>query len=325
MKRVYFLNDKDRKDFFDKVKVSKVSWKKLANFLNTNRAMIDSYRKGNLSIPFEKFSLLMSLIKDEDKNQFNNKVGEKESNWGQIIGGKKAYKINKDKFDEGRKKGSRASKDSVKYNFDVNLPLSKGLCEFIGAIIGDGFTNKYKNFYQTQITGDKKLDLEYYQKVLKPICEDLFKITPKITEKDNVIRLNIYSKRLFEMLTKRFKIPAGKKCYSVVIPEEILKSEEKFINSTLRGMFDTDGGIGLDKRKAYKKPYIRVNYTSASHDLIEQIHNILESYSINHSVHKKNDAPAQQIQINGEKNVRLFLRKIGFSNERHLNKVKHLL
>ena len=250
--------------------------------------MIDSYRKGNLSIPFEKFSLLMGLMKEEeDKDYFKNKVGEKESNWGQIIGGKNAYKINKDKFDEGRKKGSKASKDNVKYDFDVNIPLSKGLCEFIGAIIGDGFTNKYKNFYQTQITGDKKLDLGYYQKVLKTICEELFKITPKITEKDNVIRLNIYSKRLFEMLTKRFEIPAGKKCYSVKIPEEILKSKEEFINATLRGMFDTDGGIGLDKRKTYKKPYIRINYTSTSHNLIEQIHHILESYFIAHSVHKK--------------------------------------
>lgn len=325
MKRVYFLYREDRDKFFDKIRVSKKSWNKVASYLGTNRSMIESYRSGKLSLPFNRFSLLLTLFTEEDKEYFNSKIKERESNWGQKIGGKRAYKINKEKFDMGRKKGAMASKDNIKYNFNINIPLSIDLCEFIGAIIGDGFTNKYNNFYQTQITGDKHLDLEYYHKVLKPICEKLFSITPKIVERSGGLRLNMYSKRLFEMLTNRFHIPAGKKCYSVKIPEEILKSEEKFVNATLRGMFDTDGGIGLDKRKTYKKPYIRINYTSTSISLINQIHNLLEEYKIPHSVNKKNDSSAKQIQINGEKNVKLFLKEIGFSNPRHLNKVRYLL
>lgn len=322
MDRIYFVDKEDRIGFFEAIKKPNISWRKIAESINTNRSMLDLYRRGKLSIPENRFKVLIELIPERERQFFLKKMGKKRSNWGQVIGGKRAYKVNKKKFDEGRKK---ARKDVLKYIFDINMDLNEDLCEFIGAIIGDGFTNKYTNFYQTQITGDNLFDSNYYHNKLKPICQNIFNISPKITKKRGWIRLNIYSKMLFEMLTKRFDIPAGKKCYTVTIPDEILKSEDKFIKATLRGMFDTDGGIGIDKREIYKKPYIRVNYTSSSPVLIDQIHKILKGYKINHSVHKKNDAPAKQIQINGEKNVQLFLKKIGFSNPRHLNKVKHLL
>lgn len=325
MNRVYFLNNKDRIKFFRRIKDSEISWKKIAEILKTSRSMIDHYRIGRLHIPENRFIALMEMIPKDERGYFSERVKKKKDNWGQIIGGKKAYKINKKKFDLGRKKGAKARKDVLKYVFDININLSENLCEFIGAIIGDGFTNKYTNFYQTQITGDNLLDFDYYHNKLKPICENLFNIPPKITKKRGWIRLNIYSKCLFEMLTKRFDIPAGKKCYTITIPNEILKSEDKFIKATLRGMFNTDGGIGFDKRKRYKKPYVRVNYTSTSPALMNQIHNLLEGYKIPHSIHKKNDSSAKQIQINGEKNVRLFLKNIGFSNPRHLKKIRYLL
>jgi hypothetical protein len=87
-------------------------------------------------------------------------------------------------------------------------------------------------------------------------------------------------------------------------------------------MFNTDGGVGLDKRTIYKKPYIRVNYTSASPKLIEQLHTLLLNFHIPHSVNKRDNA--QSVQINGEKNVKRFLKNIGFSNPRSLNKVLYL-
>jgi hypothetical protein len=95
------------------------------------------------------------------------------------------------------------------------MPLSEELCEFLGVIIGDGCTNKYGNLYHTQTAGDKILDKRYYSNNLDLICRNVFNIRPKIVVRERGIYMNIYSKRLFEMLTGRFKIPAGKKCYSV--------------------------------------------------------------------------------------------------------------
>jgi hypothetical protein len=92
-------------------------------------------------------------------------------------------------------------------------------------------------------------------------------------------------------------------------------------------MFNADGGIGWDKRKSYKKPYIRVNYTSSSMGLINQIHEIFSRMEILHSTHTKLNPinKAKMIQINGESNVRKFIKNIGFSNPRHLNKIRHLI
>ncbi|MFH1209864.1 MAG: LAGLIDADG family homing endonuclease, partial [archaeon] len=234
--------------------------------------------------------------------------------------------LHKEHFDNIRKKANKIRKDCVKYNFDINMPLSKDLCLFIGAFIGDGFTNVYNaKTYHSQISGDKGLDSDYYYNILKPICKDLFGIEPYIYERknNNGINFNLYSKRIYELLTKRFKMQRGVKCYTVQIPQEILSSEKSFLNASLRGMFDTDGGVGIDKRSSYKKPYIRINYTSSSDALIRQLTKILTDYFINHSIHKKGNT--QMIQINGEENIKKFMKEIGFANKRHLDKInKHL-
>ncbi|MEI6732136.1 MAG: LAGLIDADG family homing endonuclease [archaeon] len=288
--------------------------------------MIDNYRKGKILLSEERFSKLVLSLGENRQKYFINHIIKKEGNWGQIIGGIKAYKINKKYFEEGRKKGARSRNEfGVKYYFDINMPLSEELCEFVGVIIGDGCTNKYGHMYQTQIAGDKRLDREYYSSHFVSICKTLFGITPKIIIRPSGMYVNLYSKRVFELLTGRFKIPAGVKCYTIEIPQEIMDSPNQMLKFTLRGMFNTDGGVGIDKRKAYKRPYIRVNYTSASPKLIEQIRSFLNESQIFHSVHDINNFRAKQIQINGSQNVKLFLKQIGFSNPRHLNKVRDLL
>lgn len=328
MKRIYFSNKENLNQFFREIKVgSSLSWSKISKNLNTTRSMIDNYRNGRLLIPEDRFLKLLSLLEsDEKRKYFQSLVKNKDENWGQVIGGINAYKINKKSFDKGRRKGNIFRKKfGLKYNFDINMPLSEQLCEFLGVIIGDGCTNKYGHMHQTQISGDKILDKEYYLNNLSIICKNLFNIIPRIVIRPKGMYMNLYSKRVFELLTERFKIPRGIKCYTVKIPEEIFKAPKEMLNSTLRGMFNTDGGIGIDKRKIYKKPYIRINYTSTSPLLIDQISKILATYNIPHSIHNTNNNRAKQVQINGEKNVKLFLFNIGFSNPRHYNKVKHLL
>lgn len=325
MDRIFFKNKNDCFNFFEEVKVQSnaKNWCAVGKIINTNKSMIESYRQGKFSLPENRFNQLLGILDNSKKDYFLKLVEKRSGNWGQIIGGKNAYILNKKQFDIGRNKAIRLHKKFVKYNFNINMPLSEELCEFVGAIIGDGFTNKYINFYQIQIAGDRVLDSNYYYTILKPMCINLFKINPKITEKENSIRLNIYSKRLFEMLTKRFGIPAGVKSYTVEIPKEILNSDKNFLKSTLMGMFNTDGGLGFDKRKSYKTPYVRINYTSVSKRLIKQLDVILTEYSIPHSIHKRGNALV--IQINGVENVKRFNSKIGFSNERHLKKIRGVL
>jgi DNA-binding transcriptional regulator WhiA len=246
------------------------------------------------------------------------KISKLNDNWGRIIGGKRAYKINEKSFREGRRLGSFPIHTP---KFDINMPLTQELSEFIGAFIGDGSVNKYNNNYQMEISGDKILDFSYHNSHLSRIAKNVFGIKPKIYISPGGLRSRIYSKDIFLLLTKRFNFPAGVKSYTVKIPDEILSSS--FLKHTLRGMFDTDGGVGFDNRKTYKVPYVRINYTSVSKNLIAQIDSLLSKFGIPHSVHSK--CTAQMVQINGVENVKKFISEIGFSNKRHLDKLKHLI
>lgn len=256
----------------------------------------------------------------------NQLAVSKPKNWGQVLGGKRTYQLHKEIFDKGRLKAIRLAKERAGTDkpSDTSIPLSEELCEFLGAFIGDGFTNKYGRHYQTQIIGDPILDFHYYHFVLKPLIIKLFNYKPYIYKNGRGLKFSLGSKRIFEILTRRFNFPKGVKCYTVKIPEEIMNSEDRFIRATLIGMFNTDGGVGFDKRKIYKKPYIRINYTSASIDLIDQLKDLLSRFSINYTYYFQDDI-TQMIQINGEANVKDFIKKIGFTNKRHLDKIQYLL
>ena len=130
------------------------------------------------------------------------------------------------------------------------------------------------------------------------------------------------------LLSKRFGfIPGGGKSISVKIPKEIIGSGEKFINSTIRGIFDTDGCVFLDKRKIYKNIYPRITLQMISKELHEQLKSYLlgkfSLYCAEKDIEEKNRA--YYIEVYGIKQLKKWMGLIGFSNKRHLDKVKYAL
>src|SRR3989344_9008071 len=171
MDRIYFKNSQDCFKFFDDSRSgSKLnSWKALANQLKTTRCVLDNYRLRKLCLPEDRFYYLLKLIEEDKRNYFLKAIEKRDENWGQIKGGKITYSKHKHLFEVGRKIAIQFRRENVKYNFDINMPLSEDLCEFLGVVIGDGFTNKYDGrHYQTQIVGDKNLDSHYYYNKLSP-------------------------------------------------------------------------------------------------------------------------------------------------------------
>lgn len=206
--------------------------------------------------------------------------------------------------------------------FPSIIPLDSHLSLFIGALLGDGFLGTRSD--QVQITGDAELDESYFRNVLAPICRQYFSYDPSIKISDTVIRLRVYSKQLKYFLHEEYEIPIGVKCYTVQIPSKILSSENKCKRACLRGLFDTDGGVMFDRRKTYKKPYVRINYVSVSKSLVDQISDILLEFNLAHGVSERKNPSAWRIQINGDRNVKRFLSEVGFSNPRHLSKLRYL-
>jgi len=159
------------------------------------------------------------------------------------------------------------------------MNLSEELCELIGAYIGDGCLVKHTHgrTYVLQFVGHMNLDLSYYKNTIIPIIKKLFNKTPGFTKikNENAFRFNCYSKEIGLFLKERFNLTFGNKTHTVKIPDEIIKSNKKYIYSTIRGIFDTDGCVFFDKRKRYKKPYPRITLNTCSNNLQKQLKQIL--------------------------------------------------
>ena len=315
--RVIFNNPKIRKQFFSELKIKFESWKNLRLHFNLYRSRLDSFMCGSRSIPYDQFLQFIKFINKKNKRYYLKKITLKPKNWGRIEGGKTTYKKYPHFFEEGRKKAQKNIKLKI---INLNLGLNPRICEVIGTFIGDGFTNKYGSRYIIQFTGDYKLDMEYYlQTISQVIKKTLPESKPGLIRVKNALRYTIYSKGFYNFLTEELGLPPGKKCYTVTIPKRILDSKDyNLINPCIRGIFDTDGCVAFDKRKAYIKPYLRIVLQMESKELIKQIYKLLSDQNIKATITKDN----RVIQINGFDNCKEFIKKIGFSNPRHLNKLK---
>jgi len=205
-----------------------------------------------------------------------------------------------------------------KHSFDLPIPLSVGSCEFIGALIGDGFTNKHGSSYITEFCGDKRFDKNYYDELIIPLVQKMFQVKAHLRYRDNTMWIRFNSVSIHKMLTERFGIPAGVKFDKVMIPKEIINSTPEFIASTIRGIFDTDGCVFFDKRGIYKEPYIRVALKLENPPLIRQVYGELLKLGVN--AHRLKDN--RIIQINGKEAVKEYIQKVGFSNKRHIDRIK---
>ncbi len=209
-----------------------------------------------------------------------------------------------------------------------DTPLTEDLCEFVGAVIGDGCIDGYvnergKSKYHVFITGNAELDKDYLTNRLTKILESAFLKTPTILLRDSrTMILNICSKRIFKFLTERLGFIPGNKTYTVSIPSEIINGDEHLVFATIRGIFDTDGNFFIDNRKIYRKPYPRITLRIASEPLFLQLKEILEKHFSVFAAKKKN-GPFQiyEIVVYNEAQLDKWMSIIGFSNQKHLRKI----
>lgn len=331
--RLYFSDPENRAGFFDALRgaAGVKSWEVLAANFGLRRNVFQRYQYGERTMPHELFDSFVQLLPAEKQIYFRQRVSLKPANWGVVKGGNTTYLRHPEIFEKGRVLASKSNKrrsNDVRYTFDLQMPLSEELCEFIGAFIGDGCTNCYSGRGQTFFCGDSGLDKSY---MLGYICDTacfLFgglKPSVHFRKYSNSVQLNFCSKRLFRLITSRFNLPKGLKCYSVKIPDEILNAGNNFIFSTVRGIFDTDGNVFVDRRRIYPIPYPRITLKIASLPLHLQLKKFLGNFFSLYSAKKVRDcSTTYEITIYGRKQLKKWMKLIGFSNERHLCKVREL-
>lgn len=323
MKRRITFNSKENRDLFFRMCLDSLNfktWNQLANFLKIRRSVLSKYRANKLTLPEDLYIKLSHKFNKDDKKFLLKNISFFEEGWGRIKAGKVTYSKYKHVFDEGRRKAIGVIRKRA-HKFDMNLPLSEELAYFIGLFIGDGFTNKYGGYYLIQFTGSKG-EKQFYETLFSDYCEKIFGIIPRIRDDkmSNAIRVNIYSIDLFNLITKRFRISAGRKSRNVLIPNEILNSEPTIIKSCIRGLYDAEGCVFFDKRKSYAKPYPRIDLHMSNLKLLKQVYDILIRFEIRCTLSAIKDT--SRIIIYGEEQIKKFINKIGFSNPKHLEKLE---
>ncbi|MEK6895737.1 MAG: LAGLIDADG family homing endonuclease [Nanoarchaeota archaeon] len=277
---------------------SNLKWKELSQKINIPQNYLSNdIRREKIII---KEDIYYKLCKIANKN-FDDYIIEKlEDNWGQIKGGKNSpgslIEIIKPKKDEK-------------------------LAEFIGAVLGDGNINYTKGkkigVYQIKIAGDYKQDKDYHINYLKKLCEEIFKVKANeiLNLKNNERFLVLYSKRIVEFIKEMGINPGHKMNNQSTIPLWIWE-DNNFLKSCIRGLIDTDGSVF---RMSQKDPHlIRISFTNYNKKLLEDTRKAFITLKFNPSKIINN----KQFFISRQSEINKYLKDIGFSNNKHIDRIK---
>ena len=210
------------------------------------------------------------------------------------------------------------------------ITVSKELAYLIGVLAGDGNIQirENKKTYRIKCVGNPKDEVEFYNSIIKPIFKRIFNldITVKKHDSNTTYGFEIYSKSMVQFLTEIFELPKGKKYNKLKIPNII--KETRNVTSFIRGVADTDFCISYKKNGTY--PCIACS--SNSKEFMKEIASELKKlgfklyeaydYKLIDSRCKKGYSLINRVELNGKKNLDLWMQNIGFSSPKHLMKVK---
>ena len=207
------------------------------------------------------------------------------------------------------------------------MKINEELAELIGCFMGDGGVHNSKNsHYLIYFTGHSKLDVEYYRNKIIPIIVKYFNLKASIkkVKGKNAINVVFNSKKLYYFFLQSLKLNQGRKSDIIEVPG-VIRDDETLFRRLIRGLYDTDGGVFLDKREVYSKPYPRLFYHTISKVLHIQLKDYLSKYFNFYSYRRvyknSNYNDLYSLEIYGKKNLYKWMQIIGFSNKRHLDKV----
>jgi len=278
-----------------------LTWKELGVLLN----VVPNYLSGDLKS--EKILISYKLYKNLcklTKTNFEPHILEiLPSNWGKSKGG-----LNSPGSIIKLKKPSFCSE----------------LAEFVGAVLGDGhvhFTKKSLKerkvgVYQIKIAGDLKLD-ENYHNYLSKLSESLFGLRPRfiVNKKMNERFLCLYSKELVYFFVEMGINPGNKISNQSTIPKWVY-GNKLFLRSCVRGLIDTDGCI---HRMSNRDPHLlRINFKNHDYRLLKDAHKSFILLGFHPSKIIRNNV----FYLSRQKEINKYLKEIGFSNKRHLDRLK---
>ena len=210
--------------------------------------------------------------------------------------------------------------------------ISEELAEEVGWHIGDGSMNFYSNRGKSkgiyQLRGHIEDDREHYIKRIKPLFKSLYDIEISLREMPStrVFGFQVWSDELVKF-KQELGLPLGFK-RDIKIPPAFISSE-KLKAAVLRGIFDTDGGIYLEKKN--NKLYPRMEIKTISSSLANQLRDIFNELGLRTTSYKEsfvkkgNKLESYAIVIRGAEMFHNFMSIIRPQNPKHIAKYNRFI
>ena len=196
--------------------------------------------------------------------------------------------------------------------------ITSELAEFIGILLGDGSLSIYNSgrrpYYRLKISFHSE-DLGYINLVFK-LIQDLFDEKPifKTRKNENTVDLFIFKRNIINYLLD-LGLKKSPKWNRAIIPKSFLNRE--FGKFVLRGYFDTDGSLVVANNNGTIYPRLEMKISPSP--MQKQFIQLLKIYGFNFGVYQIGRSKVR-IQMNGKTELRKWVKLIGFSNIKHLNK-----
>jgi hypothetical protein len=206
----------------------------------------------------------------------------------------------------------------------MGFSISKKLAYETGVHIGDGNLYSKKRTHKITYSGNLLNEEPYYVEILGPLVEEIYHVQPKIYRRnqDNTILIVLNSKSVAEFKISKLRLPNGKKTH-IKIPE-IIHQDPELLRECIKGIGDTDFSISFKKNRQGKYNEPRIELISRSTELVNQLHESLLSlnFTAAKETRKRRGYIENRLRIYGKRNLKLWMKEIGFLNPYRLKKIE---
>lgn len=211
----------------------------------------------------------------------------------------------------------------------VTIPkeLTPELAEEIGLHIGDGSMNFYKSKNKLrglyQLRGHISDDKDHYTQRISYLYSKVYGFKPKMREMKStgVYGFQIWSDNLINFKHKIIGLPLGPKT-NISLPKMFIE-KQNLLTPLLRGIFDTDGCLYIERKN--KKLYPRIEFKTVSNTLATDIRDCLEKLGLRATKYcllrkEENWNNLYTIAVRGEVMLDKFFKIIQPANPKHIKK-----
>ena len=205
---------------------------------------------------------------------------------------------------------------SNRYNLNnqnrVNTPLehSVDVAEFFGILLGDGSVTKY----YSKVYLNAKADINYAPFV-KELAHKLFvgaSVTFQKRPGEGTLEMQISSRTVCDYL-RSLGFDAKKR----IVPFWIIQNKD-YVKATVRGLFDTEGSVGIKYFRGKNGNYIykQLTVTNKNKNILSFISKSLIALGFSPTINSN-----KNIYISNLKDIERFVREINLHNPKLINKI----